>query len=265
MINDLQKASIWKRIAAFMLDAILVVVIATGVLVVLSWATGFDNYRTTYLDRMFAIEEQYGLVEAGILAQDVHLFDVTEQEYLAFSEDKKALYDGAAEAFLKDQEAMNAYGMMSNLLLLFVSIPLLVGVMIVEFVIPLILKNGQTVGKKVFGIAVVRVDSVKITPLQLLVRTLLGKYTIEIMVPALLVLMTLSGFSGIIGPLVILAILILEIVVFFVTKTNSPIHDLLAGTVAVDMASQRIFESPEALLEYKKKLQAEAAADSKYF
>ena len=156
MINDLQKASIWKRIAAFMLDAILVVVIATGGLVVLSWATGFDHYRATYLDRMFAIEEQYGLVEAGILAQDVHLFDVTEQEYLAFSEDKKALYDGAAEAFLKDREAMNAYGMMSNLLLLFVSLPLLVGVMIVEFVIPLILKNGQTVGKKVFGIAVVR-------------------------------------------------------------------------------------------------------------
>lgn len=265
MQNDLQKASVWKRIAALLLDAILVVVIATGVLVVLSWATGFDGYRAVYFDRMLAIEEKYNLADAGILKEGMHLFDVTEQEFQAFSEENQALYNSAAEEFLKDEKAMNAYGMMSNLLLLFVSIPLLVGVMIVEFVVPLILKNGQTVGKKVFGIAVVRVDSVRITPLQLLVRTLLGKYTIEIMVPALMVLMFLGGFSGLIGPAVILALVVLEIVVFCVTKTNSPIHDLLAGTVAVDMASQRIFESPEELLEYKKKLQADVAADSKYF
>ena len=265
MLYDLQKASLWKRIAAVFLDAILVVVIATGCLVALSWATGFNGYRDTYFDRMIAIEQEYGLSDAGILAQDRHLFDLTEQEFDALSEQNKELYNAAAEQFLKDEQAMEAYGMMCNLLILFVSIPLLIGVLIVEFVVPLILKNGQTVGKKVFGIAVVRVDSVRITPLQLLVRSLLGKYTIEIMVPALLVLMFLGGFTGLIGPVVILAILVLELVVFFVTKTNSPIHDLLAGTVAVDMASQRIFESPEVLLEYKKKIQAEAAADGQYF
>ena len=37
-----------------------------------------------------------------------------------------------------------------------------------------------------------------------------------------------------------------------------PIHDKLAGTVTVDLASQMIFDSPEALLEYKKRLHAES-------
>ena len=265
MIYDLQKASLWKRIAAFLLDMILLVIIATGVLALLSWVTGFDSYRQTYFDRMQAVETEYGLTEAGILGKDMHLFDVTEQAYSALSEQNRALYDQAAEAFLQDAEAMVAYDMMCNLLLLFVSIPLLVGYLVVEFAIPLILKNGQTVGKKVFGIAVVRVDSVRITPLQLLVRTLLGKFTVETMVPALMVLMFFGGLGGIIAPAVILGIAVLEVIVAVASKTNSLIHDLLAGTVTVDMASQMIFDTPEDLLEYKKKLQAEIAADSQYF
>ncbi len=265
MIYDLQKASLWKRVAAFLLDIILLVIIATGVLALLSAVTGFDGYRQTYFDRMQAVEQQYALVEVGILDEKTHLFDVTEQAYTALSEQNRALYDQAAQAFLNDTEAMGAYDMMCNLLLLFVSIPTLVGYMIVEFAVPLILKNGQTVGKKVFGIGVVRVDSVRVTPLQMLVRTLLGKFTIETMVPALLVLMFLGGLGGIIAPGVIFAILVLEIIVFVASKTNSMIHDLLAGTVVVDLSSQMVFDTAEDLLEYKKKLQAEIAADSKYF
>lgn len=269
MLHDLQKASLWKRIAAFLLDAVLVVVVATGALTLLSWVSGYDNYLEAYSSRMQEIEAQYGLVDAGVLGQDVRLTDLSEQAFEALSEEQKTLYEQARDAFLNDQEAMSAYNMMSSLLLLFISIPLLVGCIAVEFIVPLILKNGQTVGKKVFGIAVVRVDSVRITPLQLLVRSLLGKYTIEIMVPALLIVMLIStwGLSAdaLIFLLVLVALAVLEIVVICVTKTNSPIHDLLAGTVAVDMASQKIFDTPEDLLEYKKKLQAEIAADSKYF
>lgn len=265
MIYDLQKASLWKRVAAFMLDMVLLVIIATGVLALLSAVTGFDGYRQTYLDRMQFIEDEYALVQSGVLDEKTHLFDITEQAYSELSEQNRALYDQAAQAFLKDTEAMAAYDMMCNLLLLFVSIPLLVGYMIVEFVVPLIMKNGQTVGKKVFSLGVVRVDGVRITPLQLLVRTLLGKFTIETMVPALLVLMFLGGLGGIIGPGVIFGIIVLEVIVAVASKTNSLIHDLLAGTAVVDLSSQMIFDTVEDLLEYKKKLQAEIAADSKYF
>ena len=99
MIYDLQKASLWKRVAAFLLDMILLVIIATGVLALLSWVTGFDGYRQTYFDRMQAVEEEYALVQAGILDEKTHLFDMTEQTYSELSESNRALYDQAAQAF----------------------------------------------------------------------------------------------------------------------------------------------------------------------
>ena len=259
MICDLQKAGLWKRFAAFLLDIILIVIVATGVLTLLSWATGYDKYLDTYKGRMQAIEEDYGLIEAGVLEENVHLTDLRKTEYDALSQEKKTLFDQAWQAFREDREAMAAENMMLSLLMLFTSIPVLVGYIVVEFIIPLIFKNGQTLGKKVFGIAVVRVDCVKVTPLQMFVRTLLGKYTIEAMVPLLLTVL-----YGWVGLVVLAGIAVLEVVVMVVSKNHSLIHDLLAGTVAVDMASQKIFESPEALLEYKKKLQAEAAAQSQY-
>ena len=48
------------------------------------------------------------------------------------------------------------------------------------------------------------------------------------------------------------------------SKNNSAIHDQMAATVAVDLASQRIFDSPEALMEYKKRVHAEQAQKETY-
>ena len=49
-----------------------------------------------------------------------------------------------------------------------------------------------------------------------------------------------------------------------ISTKNAAIHDLLAGTAVVDYGSQMIFDSAEALLEYKKKLHAEQAARQTY-
>ena len=55
--------------------------------------------------------------------------------------------------------------------------------------VPLKLGNGQTIGKKVFGIGVMRVDGVQLTTIQLFIRTILGKFTLETMIPVYIVLM----------------------------------------------------------------------------
>ena len=141
---------------------------------------------------------------------------------------------------------------------------ILIGVTVVDFVIPLFLKNGQTLGKKVFGIGLVRVDGVQLTTLQLFVRTILGKFAIELMVPTCIVILLLFNAANIIH-LAILAILIIaQIACVAATRTNSAIHDLLAGTVAIDIFSQQIFRSSEELLEYTKKIHAERADRSGY-
>ena len=80
------------------------------------------------------------------------------------------------------------------------------------------------------------------------------------MVPVLIVMMIYFGSIGIVGPIVLLGILITETAVLFTSRHHALIHDLPAATVAVDMASQLIFESREALIAYKEKVHAEQSA-----
>jgi uncharacterized RDD family membrane protein YckC len=133
---------------------------------------------------------------------------------------------------------------------------MLIAFLILEFIVPLLFKNGQTLGKKIFGIAVIRVDGVRIPTFQLFVRAVLGKYTIETMVPLFIIMLFLMGTLGIMGPIIILLLIVLQIVVMVVSKTNSPIHDLLAVTAVVDINTQMIFDSTVEMIEYKKKKRA---------
>ena len=84
------------------------------------------------------------------------------------------------------------------------------------------------------------------------------------MIPVLIILMIYWGTIGIVGPVVIGLILITEIIVMVTTPTNSLIHDLLANTVAIDEASQKIFETPEELAAFKAEIAAETAHREKY-
>ena len=133
-----------------------------------------------------------------------------------------------------------------------------------EFVVPLLFGNGQTVGKKIFGIAVMRVNGVKINGVALFIRSILGKYTIETMVPVMLVIMVMLEVLGIVGPAVILLIGVLQIGLMLATRTNSAIHDCLANTVAVDLHSQMIFGSEAEVIEYKKRIHEDIANRSNY-
>ena len=129
--------------------------------------------------------------------------------------------------------------------------------LLLEFVVPLLFGNGQTLGKKVFGVAVMREDGVRLSPLLLFARTVLGKYTVETMVPVLILIMIYLNLTGIGGTVIILGMLLVQMVLLIATKARTPLHDKLAHTVTVDFASQMIFESPEAMLAYKQRIHAE--------
>jgi uncharacterized RDD family membrane protein YckC len=150
------------------------------------------------------------------------------------------------------------YNMMLSMAMVIITFAILLGYLILEFLIPLLLKNGQTLGKKLFGIGVMRVDSVRLPAILLFARTVLGKFTIGTMIPVYVIIMIIFGRLGLIGTVIIGALLLVQAILFFGTHDHTPIHDKLAGTVTVDLASQMIFDSPEALLEYKKRLHAES-------
>lgn len=253
MAHDLQTANIWKRAAAWLFDNILLGVLAVAFGLILSALLGYDGYSQTLESAYDSYETQYGI-----------RFEITQSEFEAMTEAERANYNAAYDALVADEEAMYAYNMMLSLTLVIISLGILLAVVLWEFVIPMWLGHGRTLGKKIFGLCLVRNDGVKLNNLQLFTRSILGKYSIETMIPVLIVLMIYWGTMGVAGTAVLGALSIGQGICLLVTKQHYAIHDLLAGTAVVDFASQTIFRSTEDLIAYQKRLAAERAARQPY-
>ena len=262
MIYDLQKASLWKRISAFLFDIIIFAVLAVGIAALMSAVLGYDQHmdviETRKTQHIEACENAYEQ-EHGVRVE----FDVN-MAYDEMSEEQKAIYAMVDEALGKDQTLSTAYMLLLNLSLTITVVSTLISYLVLEFVVPLLFGHGRTLGKKIFGLGVMRTNSVKATNMVLFVRMLFGKFTIETMVPIFILIMMFFGIIGIVGPIVLLGMVVLEIIAMCATRTNSAIHDLISDTVVVDMSSQMIFESEQALIEYKKKLHEQDVSRSPY-
>lgn len=241
MIYDLQKANVLKRVSAGLLDFIIVVIVATGFFFLLSAIFNYDSLNDTYTSYYDRYEEMYGF----------DFREVSEEIYNGYTEEQKINYDNAYKALTEDKDFINAYSQVINTTLLIVTFGSLLAVMIVEFLVPLFLKNGQTVGKKVFGICLMMDNGVKVSTRALFIRTLLGKFTIETMIPVYFVVTLLYGSPNAIFLFLCAAILISQLLIMIFTKKNALIHDLMSYTVVVDKESQMIFETYEELIKYK--------------
>lgn len=254
MVTDLQKASLWKRVSAGLFDFIILAVVTVGMIALLSWALGYNTQNQKLQDAYNRYETEYE-AEYGIE------FRITQAEYDAMSQAQKDNYDAACQAvekaFSSDAEVIYLYNLVMNMTLLMTTFGLLLSVLILEFFVPLLLKNGQTLGKKIFAVALMRNDGVKVSNVQLFIRALLGKFTIELMIPVYIILMIFFNSIGIVGVAVLAGILLGEVISMIVSRTNSLIHDSIAGTVAVDMATQMIFDSMEDKVAYIKRLHAQ--------
>lgn len=248
---DLQKANMWKRISAALCDFIALSIVAVGVAFLLSLILGFD----AKIDRLEEISDGYE-------AQFGVDFQIPNEDYQNLSDEEKELYEQAMDAFSEDAEANYVFSLLINHILIMLTIGTLAAFFLLEFIVPLLFGNGQTLGKKVFGVAVMHENHVKIKPFALFVRAILGKYTIETLVPIYVFIMIVFGALGIVGIAVLLGLLILQLVTIATSKTNSTIHDLLSHTVCIDYVSQLIFEDADALVRYKAERAREAAERS---
>ena len=248
---DLQKANMWKRISAALCDFIALSIVAVGVAFLLSLILGFD----AKIDRLEEISDGYE-------AQFGVDFQIPNEDYQNLSDEEKELYEQAMDAFSEDAEANYVFSLLINHILIMLTIGTLAAFFLLEFIVPLLFGNGQTLGKKVFGVAVMHENHVKIKPFALFVRAILGKYTIETLVPIYVFIMIAFGALGIVGIAVLLGLLILQLVTIATSKTNSTIHDLLSHTVCIDYVSQLIFEDADALVRYKAERAREAAERS---
>ena len=270
MIYDLQKASVLKRISAWLLDFILLAIVITGLTWGLAAALGYYQNQSFIADINNEYDEKYfsEINGEGCRPENRKLtFDtniMTAEKYNALSEEDRAYFDSVYDIYKVDERVNFAFAKEITVLLSAASIAIILAYLGLEFFIPLKLGNGQTVGKKIFAIGVMQVNGVKITNISLFARSMLGKCTIETMVPALISIMILRGAINIVGLLVLALIAIFQLILLISTKTNSLIHDVFAFTVTVDMPSQMIFDTEEDLIAYKKRIHAEAVENAKY-
>lgn len=256
-MNDLQKAQMGKRIMSGLFDGILLATLAVGIAVLLSFCLGYDAHLERYTAILDGYEQQYGID-----------LQIPTEEYEKLPANEKAAYDAAYDAIddalRQDAEYAAINVKLLNLRMIILSFSLLAAVLVIELFFPLILGNGQTLGKKIFGIGLMHIEGIRITPPQVFIRAVLGKFTIELMLPIYILLLTFSGGLGIVGLVLLLALLVSQIICLVITRTNAPIHDIFASTVAVDFASQRIFEDREDRDNYIKAIHAEQAARADY-
>ncbi len=253
MMFDLQKANMTKRISAFIFDLIITMTLTVAFGAVISFISGYDKHYEACVSVITRYEKEYDLS-----------YYIDENEFTSLSESDRLSYEKMCDAIAKDEDFIYHNHYYFNLSLLIISLGILLAVLVVDFIFPVFLKDGKTIGKKIFGLGVMRTDHVKVSPLFMFIRTFLGKYTIETMVPVLLIFMIYFGMVGLAGTVVIIGLLILQIVCMAVTKTNSCIHDLFAGTVVIDFPAQKIFDTKEELIAAKEKDAAEKAANATY-
>ena len=250
---DLQKASLLKRFSAFLLDFILIVIAITGFAYLISVISGYDNH----LNRLNQIEAEY----EEVYSVD---FDIAREDYNKLSKEDKKAIDDAYALFAKDDEVIYTYNLLLNLTLVMITFSILLSFIALEFVVPMLFGNGQTLGKKVFAIGVMHVNGIRIRGTALFTRSVIGKCTIETLVPVMILFSLLFGGGGAVSIIVLGLIFVLQCFVFFRGKLFTPIHDILSYTVCVDLASQMIFETEADLIAYKKRVHQELVENSDY-
>ncbi|MBQ7343200.1 MAG: RDD family protein [Clostridia bacterium] len=250
---ELQRADFWKRISAFLFDAVMIVIVSVGLAAIFSLFLSYGDHYDVLSEAEREYSEKYGI--------DLNL---SPEEYEKLSEEEKQKYEAADAEFAKDEKVIYAYNMLLNLSLITLTMSLLLAFIGLELVVPILFKHGRTLGKKIFGLAVMRTNGVKLGGQAHFIRSIIGKYTMETMVPIYILLMILFGNLGVVGTVLLILILLLEIFTMCYTKTRSTIHDLISDTVVVDYQSQMIFESEDELIAYKTRIHEEEVNKKEY-
>lgn len=272
MIYDVQKASVTKRFAAFLLDIILIACLAVGfmalIAVICDYDGHFETYTTIVNDTQAQIIEEYKAshgVDLGISKEDYD--KLTEEEQNNFNTLATQAGEELNKRLMENETYVKESMLVLSFTLMITTIGIFLSVFVLEFIFPLFFKNGQTIGKKVFSIAVMHTNGVRVRPFSMFVRSILGMYVFEIMVPVLVgIMMFFNILNIIIGICILVAIVILQIAVYIATRNTSKsfLHDLMARTVVVDLSSQMIFDSEEERMEFVKAEQRELAERDAY-
>lgn len=233
-----KNAKITKRIAAWVVDIILIIILWTGVSLLTSHIYKYDNYMNT-------VTEKY--VEYNLATYDE---EKKEYVFVDIEHDQKAQENYAL--LIKDQEFVTAYHKVNVGQVVILSTGLFTSLLVFEFILPLCLKHGRTIGMRFFGIGYVTDQDIDVGVKQVLVRFLFGKFILCGFVPltGYLLFAMNSGFGGL-GLILLIGVPILNIILSIITPEKRGIHDYISRVKPIDNDCQIYVKTVEELVKLK--------------
>ena len=209
----------FRRFGALIVDLCLVIFLTVMIALPLRGVSGYTA-ASEKMDEIFnSIASQHGV--------DIN---ITNQQYNALSEEEKLAVDAALKDISENVEAAELYSKTVKLTMIVTFSSLLVAVVILDLVLPLIFKNGQTIGKKLMRLEVRRRDGAPVNFVTLLLRSISGKFFIDYGLPVFFFFSVLYANAGRTPLVGLLLLATAQIVSIAVTSDRRALHDILAGT-----------------------------------
>lgn len=246
-------APVSRRFGAGMFDLIILIIIATGLVLLCNCVFGYDSLFTQYEKDIERIEREYGIS-----------LDITGNEYAGLSEQQMRRYDEAYDALISETSITENYQKLIKTIVLSITIALFLAYTITDIVLPIVFREGRTLGKKLFGLCLISYNQVRVSNYQIVSRALLGKFAVETMVLAYSAVLLLFNKIGIAQLVLVTALFMAQVGFFLFGGNRRLLHDVLAQTVVADYATQKIYESYDSLLDAKKEQAALEAEHAEY-
>ena len=192
--------------------------------------TSFDLYEDVY-----QVQSEDGLFQ--LASQDSFVLEIRSQvSDQAVIEEVQALYNRALSNFEKTNIFSELRQPLVNINIWGYAGSLVFGLLLFDLVVPLLLGEGRSLGKFLFGLALVDQNGYRIKWWQLLIRFVI-----------------LGGVEVLLSLVFFVLPLLISSAFLALTKRNQSLHDLIARTWVVDWQNSRIFTSEAAANEWKVK------------
>lgn len=178
-------ASVLNRIMSGLLDFILTVVLATGFFSLISRVLNYDDISNQLMGKYV----EYGVYiedDNGGYQYNGHTYSIVVDT---------TTYNEVKERFNNDAVAVNLEYKSETCAFASISTGCLLSLIVIDFVLPLLFKNGRTIGGIMMKVGLISKKGIKISNVQLFARCIIGRYIIETIIP--IILWALYGVVGV--------------------------------------------------------------------
>lgn len=229
-----KKPTWFKRILASFLDLILFAVLLTGMMLLLSYVIGYQH-------DLELLTQKY--IEYGV-------YILNKDGQYEFCSEASSCMD-AWKAFNQDALAIQYYDSVAMKTLPITIGGVFLSELILEFIIPLFLKNGRTIGMFCLGIAYLDKKDIQITHIQLFIRFLFGKFIVVSVLPLFCFYLHFFNIWPTYGLVACLAFVIGNLIMKFVTERRVGFADAIGSMYMVENEAQVYVKTTEELSKLK--------------